>query len=235
MKFEDQQSRTYFSVEENRDKHRIEVVLSGAVPSPEAVAPQISSIREMSEEYQTILLYMNTPGGVADTMVEMINAVKMYDNIITVNTGQCASAGFILWCLGDVRVVSDYSRFLAHRESYSYTGQSDNHLQSAEFSTKHFMRLFAETCSSVVTEAEAEEVKFRDVLFSDTDMVDRGVAITLDDFKNMDNTITTPAGTVFSRGGSDDLFFLDSSGVVSKIESLDLSTSWPTQFDFIYS
>lgn len=75
-----------------------------------------------------IQFLINTPGGSADAMMEIINDMKFWrrNNGVhwtTVNVGEAASAGGFIWLYGDVRQSIEYSRFMFHTAGvYSWFG-----------------------------------------------------------------------------------------------------------------
>lgn len=177
-----------FAVMENTKHNRIELHLRGEFPSPEKVADEIATLYQYSEEYSTLLIYINSPGGHLNTLIELMTATKKFSNVITVGGGEIASAGFILWCSGDIRVIQPYTMVMAHRESYGNSGKTDQHLSQAEHVDSIGRRIIEEICGSVLTNEEIERCKLTEVYFSDTTLIDRGACISWDQFVENDVT-----------------------------------------------
>lgn len=178
-----------FMVVENKKHNRIELNIRGEIPGPEKVADEIATLYQYAEEYGTLLIYINTPGGGLNTLIEILSAVNKFDCVITVGCGEVASAGFILWCSGDIRVVQPYTMFMAHRESYGGAiGKTDQHIEHAAHINQIGTRIITETCGDVLTENEIERCKYTEVFFSDQDVLEREACISWETFIVNDTT-----------------------------------------------
>lgn len=191
-----------FSVAENTNHNRIELHLRGEFPSPEKVADEISTLYQYSEQYGTLLIYINSPGGHLNTLIELLSAIEKFDNVITVGCGDVASAGFILWCSGDVRVVQPYTMFMAHRESYGNIGKTDQHIEHAKHINEIGTRIIEDKCGNVLTDEELERCKYTEVFFSDESLLDREVCISWEQFV-VNDTEPVEWNMYFTKNGVD--------------------------------
>lgn len=172
---------------QNDEKNRVEMHIRGDLPPPQVVSMELTTLDKMASSFNTLVVYINTPGGSGDTLTELLSIMKRYKTIITVSCGQAASAGFIIWCAGHVRVVQEYSVLMAHRESYEMRGKTEQHLSVASFNQKNFSRLLSRVCGHVLSEAEQETAKITEVFLSAEDAINRKVAISWEDFITRDN------------------------------------------------
>lgn len=221
----------FITVIHNSEINRAEVEIRGAFPTPENLGGAVLALRRLSTMCSTLLFTINSPGGCSNTLVELLNVSKLFENVITINAGNCASAGFLLWCSGDIRVVSQYATFMAHRESYGLHTQTGNHLEYATHTEGMFARMFADLCTDVLTDDEFRRINGGNVYLSDKEVLDRGAGITLDEFLAMDERLYTPVGDIFSVDGG--VFFRDNDGAVVQVE-MEFVGSTTTDFGFRY-
>lgn len=180
----------------NRAKTRVEVHIRGPFVAPNVVSSQIATIYELAETYDTVLIYINSPGGCVDTLAEMLSAFAQYKTVITVACGQVASAGFFLWCSGHIRVVQKYTVLMAHRESYQFAGKTQQHVEFGNFTEKLCGAMIQDLCGEVLTSDEMDTIRLTEVFLSDKDMIDRGFAITWKQFMEKDSiTLNVYSGT----------------------------------------
>lgn len=171
----------------NEAKSRVEVHIRGPFVPPGMVSKQIATIYEMAEDYNTVAVYINSPGGSADTLTELLSAFSRYETIITIAAGQVASAGFFLWCAGTVRVVQRHTVIMAHRESYDFHGKTPQHLDAATFNEKLFGSLIDELCGDILTEQEKHSIRTTEVFLTDDDIIEREAGIAWEHFMVRDN------------------------------------------------
>lgn len=178
---------TPITIMQNDEKNRVEMYIRGELPPPQVVSVELMTLDKLASSFSTLVVYINTPGGSGDTMTELLSIMKRYKTVITVSCGQAASAGFIIWCAGHVRVVQEYSVLMAHRESYRMQGKTEQHLSVALFNQKNFSRLLSSVCGHVLSEAEQETAKITEVFLLAEDAINRKVAISWEDFIGRDN------------------------------------------------
>jgi len=208
----------------NAPKNRVEVHIRGPFLQPHMVSGQIATLYDMANQYDTAVVYINSPGGSIDTLTELLSIFKMFKTLITVAAGRVCSAGFFLWCAGDVRVVQKYSVLMAHRESYRFDGKTDQHIDVGLFTNKICGSMIEDLCGDILTDKEKELIKTTEVFLSDQDMLDRKKAISWSQFSVRDEYIPeyTTIVTVDDVDYTfvDDEFVMDDTGSVYKFAEL---------------
>lgn len=163
-------------------KGRVELTLRGPLEDPRKISEVLTKLSHSAEQYSTCIVYINSPGGDLTSLVELLGILKKYKTVFTVASGGFSSAGFILWCAGMIRVVQDYSIGMLHREAYGYIGKTAEHADLANATDESVSALFADYCLPFLTEEEESKIEYTEVYFSANDLVERGVAITWDEF-----------------------------------------------------
>lgn len=171
----------------NQRKNRVEVHIRGPFVPPHMVSTQIATLYEMADQYDTVLIYINSPGGSVDTLTELLSAFGRFETIITVAAGRVSSAGFFLWAAGHIRVVQKYTVLMAHRESYRFDGKTDQHIDFGVFTNKICGSMIEDLCGHLLTDDEKVRIRTTEVFLSDQDMIERNKAITWSQFISRDN------------------------------------------------
>lgn len=171
------------------DRHnRVELHLRGEFTGPESNTQELAELYQLSEMYPTLLVYVNSIGGRVDTLTEIINVSKKFDVVITVCNGQASSAGFMIWCTGDIRVTDELAEHMFHREGWGMGGKTDQILDRAEFAKRHFERIVHEWCGDVVDEEQLEKARTTEVWISGHELIEQGKAISWEQFYQRDTT-----------------------------------------------
>lgn len=200
----------------NQNKNRVEASIRGVFPDANQVAGALMTLDELSSQYDTILLNVNSPGGDVATLADIVGVLDRFNTVITVACGMVASAGFLLWAAGDVRVIKNYTSVMAHRESYNYNGKTTQHIDLSSHWDDLGNRLLNEFLGGILTGEEIEKAKYTEVFLTDVDMIERGVAITWHQFLECDAT-EPQTTTVFHVGDKD--FILLNDGFVQDNET----------------
>lgn len=166
----------------NQNRQRVEVNIRGLFVRPEQVNSELTMLNKLADEYSTVLITINSHGGSADTMFEMMNILKRYKTVITVAAGSVSSAGFFLWCAGDVRVVQKYTMLMAHRESYAFSGKSDYHADYNKTTSIIGQRMVDDLCADILSTEEMDFIRRNELWLTDEHMIERGVCITWEQF-----------------------------------------------------
>lgn len=204
-------------------KNRVEVHIRGPFVPPHMVSTQIATLYDMANQYDTVLVYINSPGGTLDTLTELLGAFSLFTTVITVAAGSAGSAGFFLWASGHIRVVQKYTVLMAHRESYRFDGKTDQHIEMGVFTNKICGSMIEDLCGDMLTDEEKHRIKTTEVFLSDQDMIDRKKAITWSQFVARDNfqpeyrTVMTLNETEFELDGD---CAIDNNGNVYNISEL---------------
>lgn len=166
----------------NKTESRVEVHLRGHFPEPQFYTNEIIELSELSKVYTTVVVYINSPGGDASAMTELMTILRQFNQVITVATSIIASAGFMIWMMGDLRVIADHAWVMMHRESYSIMEQKTQaHKLLSEYNDKIYSKMIEKYCA-FLTQNEIEMSKVTEVYFSSDELIERGVAISWDDF-----------------------------------------------------
>lgn len=201
--------QSFMTLLKNDRHNRIEVHLRGEFSGPEQNSQELSELYQLSEMYPTVIFYINSVGGRVDTLTEIINVAKKFDFVITICNGQASSAGFMLWCIGNVRVVDDLAEMMFHREGWGMGGKTDQILDRAEFAKRHFERIMHEWCGDVVSTEEMEKARTTEVWISGHELIEREKAISWQQFHERDTmplemmTVAMVNGSYYLMSGGD--------------------------------
>lgn len=204
-----QPKEKFILITENRELGRVEVHLRGEFPDSSDVGREMVGLYNLAEEYSQLVVYINSVGGHLSLCVELLSLFDKFDKVITVGAGIVASAGFLVWCAGDVRVVQSHTSFMAHRESWGSMGKTQTILDYAEHNDKIYTKMAHDVCQNILTEDEYQRSKTTEVFLTPDELVEnRGVAIWWDDFLTLDrgehiithNIIETPKGMYLVDG-----------------------------------
>jgi len=216
----EKEENNFLIIDINEDRNRVEVHIRGVIDEPKTITNEIRTLYKLVETYPTILIYFNSPGGYTDTVVELLSIIKMFDLVITVASGTCASGAFMLWAAGDIKVIQDYTSMMIHRESYGYEGKTDQHSELAEINNKLFKYLLLDLCSNILTEEEHEKIKYTELYFSPETLIERGAAITWDSFiESEEQVIKSIPVLVFPDGNQ---YVTEDGFYYNKVKKLDI-------------
>lgn len=206
---------TFLRIYINDKLDRVECYCHGRFPVIDEVSEEIITLHELSTSYSTLMLFINSPGGVVNTFVELAGVCKKYDEVITVNTGECSSAGLTLWAIGDYRLAYKHSQFMYHRESYALGyDKTSNHRDFIEFNDKVYQEMSSDVLDSIITPEEFELGKRSEVWLSYSDLIGRGSCILWDDYIHRQKTYEpiecfTIDGVTFIADGEDNYIVVD--------------------------
>lgn len=181
------QKPKFLSIAKNDDKERVEVFVKGIFDDPQNNTYELGMLNNLTSEYSTVVVYINSQGGQIDMLTELMSILRRFDLVITVGSGTVASAAFMLWSIGDVRVLQKYTTMMMHRESYSMVGKTDQHVEYAQFVQKVNTKMMEEICEEVLTEEELHKMRTTEVFFCENDMFEREVAIPWEQFCEHDD------------------------------------------------
>lgn len=197
----------------NEEHNRVEIHLRGPIGGPELLSEHLTNLYHLSEKVSQCLIYINSPGGSVSTLVELLSILKKFDTVITVATGEVASAGFMLWCSGDVRVVQEYCSVMCHRESFGNPdAKTDNHLDMANYTNAVYGAMVRDLCGGVLNEMEMEKIRYAEVFLTSEELIAREYAISWDQFIQADTEEPTP--TVSIKIDGDEYVFISESMVM---------------------
>lgn len=204
----------------NEEHNRIEIHLRGPIGEPETIAEQLTMLYQYAETCSVCIIFINSPGGAISTLVELLAILKKFDTVITVGTGEMASAGFMLWCSGDIRVVQEYSSIMCHRESFgNLNAKTDSHLDLANYTALVYGTMVRDLCGDVLTDEEIDKIRYTEVYLTAEQLVDRGMAITWDQFIQADVDEVDIKEVVTLDG--EEYTFISPSHIMRRIETED--------------
>jgi ATP-dependent protease ClpP protease subunit len=164
-------------------KTHLEVHLRGEFREPSECTEELSILYKLANEYKVAHFYINSPGGSVSLLTELLSIIDQFETSVTVATGMVASAGFSLWCRGDIRVIQQNAFLMSHRESYfAGVDKTINHLDAAEYMERIGSEMMVDVCGDVLTDEEIERSKVRQVYFTANELISRGVAISWKQF-----------------------------------------------------
>jgi len=159
----------------------------GAIEEPEYCIDSLNKLELMSEKYDVLEVIINSPGGSLNTMVDIISIFKHFRYIITIGKGECSSASFMLWALGNIRVVTDYSMYMSHRESYGLYGKTSEHRDVANILGTVYAEMFEICFGDLLTREEKQIAERSEVWISYKDLLKRDRVISYENYINPSN------------------------------------------------
>lgn len=205
---------------------RVEVYLRGMFGDPIDSTKELIALQKLSEEFDTVVLWINSPGGNVALLVEIMNICKNFNNIITIGSGQIASAGCMLWSIGDVRVLMPHTDIMIHRESY-FGGYSktEEHLEHAKHTDRLYKRLMDELFTDILESHEIERAKLTEVYLTPEDMFDRNVAISYEQYLEYDSIEVTAKHLIVMSGYT---FIDNQDGTMTMVDDIELGATAKT-------
>jgi ATP-dependent protease ClpP protease subunit len=171
-------------VSEVSEYHRVELFIRGQIDPVIEYSDELIKLQYLANKYSVLHVTINTPGGDLMTCLELLRIFKLYSHVVTIGIGEVASAGFILWSAGDIRVIDEYTILMIHRESFGNYGKTAEHLALANVSQVIYGRLYTNTVDKFMTPDEQYHSRISEVWIDAADMVNRGFAIFLSDFES---------------------------------------------------
>jgi len=172
------------NIQVNEDQERNLVVLRiyGSISEPEEYIEEIDLLDRLSSKYDVLEITLNSPGGSLNTTVDLASIINKFPYTITIGKGEIASAAFMLWTMGDIRVVTDYSMYMAHRESYGMYGKTSEHKDAADTFGRVYEEMFAECFDGLLTEKEKVIAERSEAWVTYKDLLARDRVISFDEY-----------------------------------------------------
>lgn len=142
----------------------------------------IARLEEMQKKYSVIIVDINSVGGNVATLIHIMNVIRKFELVITINSAEALSAGFILWCLGDIRIAYPHSSFMWHRESWGMFDKTNAQKRYAEHCQHIYDVQIRPIVSEVLTEDELKFGEETEYWILGQTLIDRGVATNPEDF-----------------------------------------------------
>lgn len=208
----------FITLAKNDELGRVDVHLRGIFESPQSCTQELTELHHLSSQYPTACVYINSDGGRIDLLMELTNILKKFQSVITVVTSNAASAGFMLWCIGDVRVVCPHAEIMAHRETSGMIDKTHPMSDRVEFLKRRFDHLFVDLCGDFLTEEEIELAKRGELWFLGEDFIEREQAISWEKFCSVDSAPPEPIALV----NIDDVVYMDVSGLLMPVKDIEM-------------
>ena len=169
-------------VSEDSERGLAILKIYGSIDEPEEYIEELSKLDLLSKKFDVLEITLNSPGGNLNTTVDITSIITKFNYIVTIGKGEVASAAFMLWTMGDIRVVTDYSMYMAHRESYGMYGKTSEHRDAAATFGKVYEEMFEQCFGDLLTDKEKEIAERSETWISYKDLLDRPGVISYDDY-----------------------------------------------------
>lgn len=176
-----------FLVSECPETNEVNLTIFGTIEEPEEYINELSKLRELSNANHILTIYINSNGGSVHTLVSLLSIMKLYTLVITLAEGIVASAAFMLWSKGDVRVTFDHTIFMAHRESYGLSGNTLKHSNYNKVVQKTLGPLFKDCMAGILTKKEINDAQTIDVFLNSDILLKRKKCITYEKYIELAN------------------------------------------------
>ena len=141
-----------------QNRHHTDVYLADDIDAP-AEYNELCHILRQAEKGDTIHLHVNTPGGVIDSALQIIDAIKSSKAKVTAYlAGTVASAGTIIALAADQLVVADHTSFMIHNYSGGLGGKGHEMKARQEFVDNSLNAAFRAFYTGFLTEEEIKAV-----------------------------------------------------------------------------
>jgi ATP-dependent protease ClpP protease subunit len=158
------------------------VRIYGGIEEPEEYIEELAKLDYLATQYDAVEITLNSPGGSLNTTVDLASIINNFKYVITIGKGEIASAAFMLWTMGDVKVVTDYSMYMAHRESYGMYGKTSEHKHAADIFGVVYEELFEECFGTILNDKEKQIAERSEAWISYKDLRSREGIISFDEY-----------------------------------------------------
>ena len=172
----------------------------GEIDEPAEYIEEIARLNQLSQQYDIIEITLNSPGGSLNTAVDLASIINNFNYVITIGKGEVASAAFMLWTMGDIKVVTNYSMYMAHRESYGMYGKTSEHKYAADVFGSVYEELFEKCFSTILTAEESLIADRSEAWVSYKDLVSRDGIISYDEYIQPKNPYSVAEYYVLDNG-----------------------------------
>lgn len=114
---------------------------------------------ETASEDDTITIHINSPGGCANTAIQIMDAIGRSDaHVVTTIEGAAASAASMIFLKGHAMSVAPHSCMMVHTWSSWANGKSQEIVSNVMFNKARFEALFADVYDGFLTKKEISEL-----------------------------------------------------------------------------
>jgi ATP-dependent protease ClpP protease subunit len=169
-------------VAEDKERNLAVLKIYGTIEEPEEYIEELAKLEILSKNYDVLEITLNSPGGSLNTTVDIASIIRNFTYVATIGKGEIASAAFMLWTMGDIRVVTDYSMYMAHRESYGMYGKTSEHRDTAKTFGLVYEEMFENCFGTLLTDIEKSVAERSETWISYKDLIGRDKVIGYDTY-----------------------------------------------------
>jgi len=219
-------------VSDDKDRNLATLKIYGEIENPEEYVEQLTQLEALSKTYSVIEITLNSPGGDLNTTIDILSILKNFETIITIGKGEIASAAFMIWSKGDVRVVTDFALFMAHRESYGMFGKTAEHRSAADKFGMVYEELFDECFGKLLTDDEKVIAQRSETWITYKDLLSRDGVISYKEYLDPKNPVTI--SEVFITEDNQSFIFDATTGIYLGIDITYNGTIIENFSDYLY-
>lgn len=169
------QNKDYITTHDIVSRHS-DVFLDGEIEDPSQYRGLIALLFS-SQENDTINLFINSPGGYADTALAIVEGLKSTNaHVRAILIGACHSAASIISMYCHEVVVLDNAYSMIHTASFGAAGNTSSVKAHTEFTIRQVEKLLNQTYEGFLTKEELSKVKIGVELWFDADEIRKRVA-----------------------------------------------------------
>jgi len=127
----------------------------------------------------SIHIYIDSPGGILEDAIGMINIIKNnFNNITTEIIHLASSAATVMFLIGDRRIVNTDCRFMAHSFKISYNLDNSELIQDrVDFSHKFYLTIFKKYYNTFLSKKKIKKLMLgKEYWYDSNDMLEKGIA-----------------------------------------------------------
>lgn len=152
---------------------QISFYLSGEIGPAIAYTDLLNALSTASE-YDVIFLHLNTPGGIFDTGLQIINNIQACKaKVITVLEARAYSMGSLIFLAGDELIVHDNCQLMFHNYSGSLIGKGNEQHAQVIAHGKWFDKVMHRLCYPFLSSEELEAIMRGADIWMDSDEIRR--------------------------------------------------------------
>ncbi len=169
-------------IAEDKERNLVIMKIYGGIEEPEEYIEELARLEILSNTYDVLEITLNSPGGSLNTTIDLVSIIKKFKYVATIGKGEVASAAFMLWTMGNVRVVTEYSMYMAHRESYGMYGKTSEHRDAAKAFGMVYEEMFEDCFGDLLTEEEKLIAERSEAWLSYKDLLKRDRVISFENY-----------------------------------------------------
>lgn len=149
----------------------VDVYLDEPIGPPVKYRHLLHFLRSM-EKHDQLRIWINCPGGRADTMLDIIDGIQNAQGDVTIIvTGMAASAASIIALTAPKLIIGDRATFMCHNASAGAMGKMGEIVANVDFQRKQTEKIVREAYKEFLTEDEMEKLMIGQDYWFDTEEV----------------------------------------------------------------